>query len=107
VKNRLRGLGVLGVLVGIILSRMLGIYYGDNARIAIMALGIVLLIIIVGILIIKKQTIAGVVFFSMTIPIIIIALGMCENNLYLVLGGLILFCIVLVIVIKYLNSIKK
>lgn len=106
-KDKLKGLGVLGVLVGIILSRVLGSYYGDNARIAIMTAVIVLLLIIVAILFIKKYTIAGLAFLSITVPIIIIALGMYKDNLYLVGGGLILFFVTLVILIKYLNSIKK
>lgn len=105
--NKLKGLGVLGVLFGVIISRMLSIYYVDDVRITIMVGGIMLLLIIVAILFIKKQHIAGIAFLSITAPMIIILLGMYKDNLYLAGGGIILFFVVLVILIKYLNRIKK
>lgn len=99
--------GIIGVLFGRILNRVLGDKFGGNGTFIMMAS--VLTIIFIGImaLIVMKHYIGAVISFVMTLPVIIMGIGVYMSNIDIIgLGLLLLFFIIMPILIKIIPRFK-
>ena len=93
-------LGVLSVLLGIILSRFMVAKYGENSRIALITICLILLSIIIGWLIINKKYLDSIITTAISIPILIGGIGLYLDNLRLSELGIALLIITIPIMIK-------
>jgi hypothetical protein len=105
--KKMKNIGIIAVLIGIILSRICGDYFGSNSQVIIMGIAILFSAILIAVIVLKKYYIPAILLTSILTPVAISFFGMYFNNLYMLFGGLILFFVALVIDMKYLNSIKK
>jgi hypothetical protein len=106
-RKGIKGLGLAGVFVGLILSKLTSVYGGDNARLAVMSGVCAIYVVIVLLIAYKGYKSAAFIMFIVMLPIIIGVIGACLDNLYLMIGGILSFFIVSPVVIKYLNSKNK
>ncbi|WP_160680639.1 hypothetical protein [Clostridium sp. C8-1-8] len=97
-------IGVLSVLIGIIISRMIGNYFGNDCRIILMAIVLILGFAIVAYLSINKNYLASVMFLFIFLPLVVSFIGIYMGNLYILFGGIVIFLIVLIILAIYLNK---
>ena len=99
-------LGILGVLVGRIIERVLSQYFGKNSVCIFMAvIGSFLLCLVVS-SIIKKDYIEAIKTFLIAIPSVISVIGMLLNNIYMMIAGVLFIFIVCFVIIKFVPKSK-
>lgn len=99
-KDKLKWVGVIGVLIGIGLSRIIGNYYGANGKIAIFAILVVILVFLILYYTSKKKYLEAIRGCGIVIPLIIGFAGMYLDNLYLLIGGIASMFISIPVIIK-------
>lgn len=105
-KKDVKGLGIAGIITGFILLRILN-SYGLNGRIILGTISVVILLIMILCLFVKKYYFASIIVLIMVMPIITGVIGIYMDNLYLVIGSLASFFIVIPILLKVLKNYKK
>ncbi|SMC26744.1 hypothetical protein SAMN02745134_02923 [Clostridium acidisoli DSM 12555] len=105
--KKVKYMGIAGVIIGMIFSKILGSYFGNDVRIILMSFSIVCVISVILYLVLNKSYKVAIMFFLMLIPLIIGFLGIYFHNIYLVFGGLILFFIISIILLQYLKKLKR
>lgn len=106
-KSRLKSLCIVAILLGMSLSKFIGSYFGLNGKIMIVIASIIMSLIIIIMLICFKEYSAALVSFFMVFPLIVGVLGMYLNNIYLVLGALVLLIVFVKIIAKILPRFMK
>lgn len=110
-KDKLNLICILGTFIGIVLSRVIDVHYGDNGKITIVGSIIVIIALSILYLIIKKNYLSAIIIFAILLPLIIGFIGMYLNSLYLVIGGIASIFIIAPIMIKlmpkYMNNKKQ
>lgn len=100
-------LGTIGVLLTIRFSRVMVGKYGENARIIIMVVALLIsLLALVGI-VYKKKYLAALGSLSMVLPLVVMTIGIYLDNIYLGALGLGLMFALISIMIKILPKYKK
>lgn len=107
IKYWMSSIGVLGVLFGRILNRVLEKYYGDNASNVVVAVAVAFWFCLVLLFIAMKQYITAIMLFIMIIPLIVSGIGLYLNNMDLVGLGILLIFIILPILIKVIPKMKR
>ncbi|MFD3158371.1 hypothetical protein ACFIJ5_16220 [Haloimpatiens sp. FM7330] len=108
--RRMKGIGVLSAIIGMILYRIMSYYYGDSGPklAAYIAISIFLLCIIS--LVLMKYFLVAFLLIIIILPEAIIVIGMHFDNILVVITGIVLLLIMIPIMIKvtpYLTKYKK
>lgn len=100
-------IGILGVLLGRILNRMLSTYFGNNSSNILMALTGSTIFCAILILIVMKHYLFAILSVVMAIPLIIGGIGLYLNNMDLVGIGILSIFIIYPILIKVIPKLKR
>ena len=105
--NKIKNKGIIGVLLGLTISKIIGKYYGYSAdKIIIYALASISIILaLYGV--IKKQYILTLFILIIFIPVNIIVIGLYLNNNILFFGGIFSIFIIFPLIIKILGKKRK
>lgn len=101
------GAGIFGAGIGLILSESLGIWGGTNAQLTAMSGVALIIIVLLLIMVYKKYNAVALIMFIEISPIFIGIIGAYLDNLYIMVGSTILFFLVPLVIIKYLNKKKN
>ncbi|MBL4932372.1 hypothetical protein [Clostridium paridis] len=97
--KNMKYVGLLGVIFGVLLSRFLGNYFGNSSQVMAMFVVVTCALFIIIALFVKKFYLGAIIMLSITLPLIIGAIGMYLDNLYMILGGIVLFFVTLIIAV--------
>jgi hypothetical protein len=110
-KNKIKywmgSIGILGVLLGRILNRVLSNYFGDNASNLVVAVSVAIVLCMILLLIAMAHYIAAIELLVMVIPLIISGIGLYLNNMDLVGLGILSVFIIYPILIKVIPKLKR
>ncbi|SMC26737.1 hypothetical protein SAMN02745134_02918 [Clostridium acidisoli DSM 12555] len=106
-RKGIKGLGLVGVFLGLILSKLISAYGGDNVKLTVISGICVVYVVIVLLIAYKGYKSVAFILFIVMLPIFIGVTGAYLDNLYIMIGSILLFFIVLFGVTKYLNSKNK
>lgn len=95
-------LGVIAVLLGIYISRILTNRYGNDGRVIIASIALGISILALLIMVLKKKYIEAIAVLSMILPGIMIFIGIYKDSILLTAAGLLLVFITIPIMIKVL-----
>lgn len=98
-KNKI-WIGIITYLAGAYASKAVGSYYGVNARAAFSYAAFVVLVLLIGYNLFKKNYLETVKLFSVVLPLGVLVIGVSLDNFYLALCGAGLFLITIPIMIK-------
>jgi ABC-type multidrug transport system permease subunit len=106
-KKNIPKIGASVGLFGVLMSRALSEKYGNNIR--IMILGIAVLICITSILFVfcMKDYVLALLLLAMITPLIIAFIGLCLDNIYIGGVGIALIFIIMPIIIKIVPKYRK
>jgi len=90
-KKGIKGLGLAGAFIGLILSKLMSEYCGDNARLAVISGVCVVYVVIVLLIAYKGYKKAAFILFIVMLPIFIGVIGAYLDNLYVMIGSPTLF----------------
>lgn len=99
-KNKVSNVGVLGVLFGIFMNRILVSKYGDTGSVMLASVALTIFLISFICLIIMKKYVAALVFLPVVLPTIAMFVGIIIDNIFIMFGGLLLLIVGLLIMIK-------
>lgn len=99
-------IGILGVLAGRILNRVLTNHFGDNASNLVVAVCFAIVLCVILLLIATAHYIEAIALLVMLIPPIITAIGLFLDNMDLVGLGILLVFIIYPILIKVIPKFK-
>lgn len=106
-KKSINGFGIIAVLVGLILSKFLGSYFGGNAQLMAMSICALITVLVIIIMIFQKYYLASLLMFILALPVFIGIVGAYLDNLYIMIGSIVAIFVVLFIIIKFLPKYKK
>lgn len=106
-KNKLMLIGVLGVLFGRILNRVVYRYMGDKGSNIAFAISLAIVFSAILILVVMKYYMAAIMSSIGSIPLIVGGIGLYLNNMDLVGLGILLIFIIFPILIKVIPKLKK
>lgn len=93
-------IGVVGVFSGIIISKLLGNYFSLNAeKTVVMGIVLMFLLLVAYMAIIKKVAVALFMFIAF-LPLIVSFIAMYFDKLYIGMGGILSFIIIIPILMK-------
>lgn len=99
-------MGILGILLGRIVSRVLESYYGNKASNIVVSASVVIVFCVILALIIMKHYIAAILLLIMVIPLIIGGIGLYLNNMLVASAGVLLIFIIYPILLKVIPRLK-
>jgi uncharacterized membrane protein YGL010W len=99
-KRKYKGLGVCGVLLCMTFSKFIRVNYGINGQMAVMIGSLLIMLIGILYLMLTKNGFVALGALCFAMPLVVGAVGIYLDNLYVMASGLALFFIVGVIVIK-------
>lgn len=101
-KNKVSNVGILGVLFGVFMNRILVSKYGDMGSVMLASVALtIMLIAFLGIIFMKKY-VAALVFLPVVVPGTVMFVGIIIDNWIMMIGGLLLLMVGLLIMIKIL-----
>lgn len=100
-------IGILGILLGRILNRILTDYVGSKASNIIVAVSITIIFCVIVLSIIMSQYSTAIMLFIMVIPLIISGMGLYLNNMDIVGLGILSIFIIYPILIKVISKFKR
>ena len=100
-------IGILGVLLGHILNRVLLDHFGNKASNIIVAVTVAIVFCIILLLIITAHYFAAIVILIMEVPLIISGIGLYLNNMDLVGIGILLAFVIYPILIKVVKKFNR
>ena len=110
-KNKIKywmpSIGILGVLLGRILNRVLTDYFGNDSSNIVAAVCIAIGFCIILLLIAMKQYFTATMLFIMEIPAIIIGIGLYLNNMDLLGLGILSIFVIYPLLIKVIPKLKR
>lgn len=108
-KNKYKGLDVFGALLGMRLSRSLGNsnYFGINGNIIVGLFCLSIIVPFIIMMIIKKFYLVSFLITILLIPMVVGFVGLYYKNINLVLGGIIVFFIILSIYLIFMRRHNK
>jgi len=105
-KDKMKYIGIVGVFIGFIMSRILTSRYGNDGRVILASIAFIIIVISVISLVIMKKYIIVLLALSIVFPCIVVFLGIIVDNVYIVGVGLILISIAIPIMIKIIPRVK-
>lgn len=106
-KYWLGAIGVLGVLLGRVLNRVLTTYVGSNASNIVVAASIAIVFCVILLSVVMSQYFIAIMLFIMAIPLSVSGIGLYLNNMDLVGLGILLIFIIFPILIKVIPKLKR
>ena len=105
-KDKMKYIGIVGVLIGFIMSRILTSRYGNDGRVILASIAFIVLVISFIIIIVMKKYKLALLLLFIVFPCIVVFLGIIVDNVYIVGVGLILISIAIPIMIKIIPKLK-
>ncbi|MBK1809994.1 hypothetical protein JHL18_04970 [Clostridium sp. YIM B02505] len=106
-KQSIKGVGIIAVFLGLVLSKFLASYLGGNAQLMAMSVCGLITILLIMILVFQKHYLGSLFLFIIIAPIYLGIIGAYLDNLYIMGGSTVLFFVVLIAVIKLVPKLKK
>jgi hypothetical protein len=110
-KNRLKAwipiIGIIGVILGRIVNKLLSSYFGDNSSNVVVAISVAIAFVVILLAIAMAQYFIVIMMFIMTIPLTISGIGLYLNNMYLMVGGIVSIFIIYPILIKIIPKLRR
>ncbi|WP_346848694.1 hypothetical protein [uncultured Clostridium sp.] len=105
-KDKMKYVGVIGVFLGIVMSKILRDRYGDSGSVILASIAFTIIVIsVISLVIMKKYRILLLALF-IVLPSIVMFIGIVIDNLYVGGVGLISLMIGLPIMIKIIPKLK-
>lgn len=106
-KKNIPKIGASVGLFGVLMSRALSEKYGNNIRIMIVGISVIILISILLFTLSMKEYILVLLLLGMILPAIIIFIGLWLDNIYIAGAGIVLVFIIMPIIAKIAPKYKK
>ena len=100
IEKKMSTISILGVFLGIFMNRVLTAKYGNSGIIMIASLGLIVTVVPIICLVIKKKYKQTLLLLFMGLPSIVMGIGICMDNMYLMGGGFISLFIAIPIMVK-------
>lgn len=99
-KKKMTSIGIIAVLLGIFISRILTARYGNNGRVIVASIALGISVCALLFIALKKMYTEAIVLLFLVLPAVVVFVGICKDNIFITAAGLLLVCIVIPIIIK-------
>ena len=105
-RDKMKYIGIVGVVFGFVMSKILRVRYGDSGSVILASVAFTIIVISVISLVIMKKYIIVLLTLFMVLPCIVMLIGIFTDNLYAGGVGLISLIIAIPIMIKITPKLK-
>ena len=106
-KKNIPKMGAAVGLFSILIIRALSEKYGNNARIMIGGISVIIVIGIILFMLCMKEYVLALLLLGMMLPCIIAFIGVLLDNIYIAGAGIVLLFIIIPIIVKIAPKYKK